>query len=260
MPAKPDLVFYAQRPPRRLPRLTRLVRNRSNTIIRKAVFAGDRQLRRSSFRFAEDFRALRLRAGLSQADVARAIGVDRSAICRIEAGDEAVSAQIRARASALLGGEFRQSVYSVGTSLIQDQAHARAVETLLACRHPRWKATVEAPVPGPGRRSTDLRLDFGLDVVLIEVETRIGQWEEILRECHDKREAVKGVARTDHRVHVVLALPKTARHRALLRDHPQTIEVAFPIPARELEQALASDGGPWPGDGILWLPGSRQPG
>src|SRR5436190_1739836 len=135
------------------------MRNRSNTIIRKAVFAGDRQLRRSSFRFAEDFRALRLRAGLSQADVARAIGVDPSAISRLEAGDQAVSAEIRARAAALLGARFRMNLYPDGPALIQDEAHARA------------------------------------------------------------------------------------------------IEAAFPSSARDLEQALASAAGPWPGDGILWVPG-----
>jgi len=147
------------------------------------------------------------------------------------------------------------NLYPDGPALIQDEAHARAIETILAMRNRRWKATVEALVPGLGGWSSDLRLDCGRDIVLIEVETRIGTWEEIIRECHDKREAVKAVARTDHRVHAVLGLPKTARHRALVRDHPQTIEAAFPSSARDLEQALASAAGPWPGDGILWVPG-----
>jgi len=95
-------------------------------VIRKAVFEGDRLLRRSCFRFAEDFRALRARAGLSQAAIARAIGVDRSAICRVELGDESVSPEIRARAAALLGAEFRMSLFSTGAALIQDALRPRS--------------------------------------------------------------------------------------------------------------------------------------
>jgi len=57
------------------------------TIRREAVHDGDRQLRRVTIRFGEDFRELRLRFGVTQAAIARAIGVDRSVIARIERGD-----------------------------------------------------------------------------------------------------------------------------------------------------------------------------
>ena len=60
--------------------------NRSGTS-RTAIHEGDRQLRRAGTRFGEEFRLIRLRTGVSQAAVARAIGVDRASICRIEAGD-----------------------------------------------------------------------------------------------------------------------------------------------------------------------------
>ena len=123
-------------------------------IVRKAVFQGDRELRSSCTRFANDFRALRIRAGLSQAATGRAVGVDRSVICRLEAGDESVSPAIRARAAALLGAEFRMALYPLGATMILDAAQARAIEMILQLRDPRWKAIVEAPVPGPGRRSS----------------------------------------------------------------------------------------------------------
>ena len=94
---------------------------------------------------------------MSQSAVAQTIDVSRSVICRIEQGDPNVSSRIRARVAAALGAEFRIAVYPSNAPLIHDAAHARMVEAVLRRCHPTWRATVEAPVPGPGRRSTDIR-------------------------------------------------------------------------------------------------------
>ena len=103
---------------------------------RTAIHEGDRQLRRAGTRFGEDFRLIRLRTGVSQAAVARAIGVDRASICRIEAGDPTVSDRIRARAAAVLGASFRLGIYPDAAPLVHDAAHARIVEALVRMRHP----------------------------------------------------------------------------------------------------------------------------
>jgi transcriptional regulator with XRE-family HTH domain len=220
---------------------------------------------------------IRLRTGVSQAAVARAIGVDRASICRIEAGDPTVSDRIRARAAAVLGADFRLGIYPDAAPLIHDAAHARIVEALVRMRHPSWRARVEAPVPGPGRRSTDLRLDRGLETVLFEVETHVHALEAIIRECHEKRSAVAAdaasvatavtAADTDlvagassgRRVHAMLVLPRTRHHRALVMAHPGTITAAFPASAADARRALTSVDVPWPGDGILWLGARIRP-
>ena len=95
---------------------------------RTAIHEGDRRLRRAATRFGEEFRLIRLRTGVSQAAVARAIGVDRATICRMEAGLPAVSDRTRARAAAVLGADFRLAVYPDAAPLIHDAAHARLVE------------------------------------------------------------------------------------------------------------------------------------
>lgn len=59
-------------------------------IICRAIYEGNRALRRTARQFGADFRAQRLRLGVSQAAVARSIGVTRSVICRLEAGDEKI--------------------------------------------------------------------------------------------------------------------------------------------------------------------------
>lgn len=199
---------------------------------------------------------------MSQAAVARAIGVTRSVICRIERGDADVSARIRARAACALGGDFKIAVYPGGAPLIHDAAHARIVEAVLAMPHPGWRATVESPVPGPGRQSTDIRFDRPGDIVLMEVETRIRAFEAIIREGMEKRAAVAANAVPGSRIHVVLVLPPTRHHRSLMTAHPGIVGTAFPASHDAVRHALADPDVPWPGDGILWVaspPGVARP-
>lgn len=225
---------------------------------RTAIHDGDRQLRRTAVRFGEEFRLIRLRIGVSQAAVARAIGVDRAAICRIEAGDATVSNRIRARAATVLGGDFRLGLYPAASPLIHDAAHARLVESLLRLRHHSWRTKVEAPVPGPGRRSTDLRLDRDDDTVLLEVETHVHALEAIIRESEDKRLAVAAATDPGRRIYVTLVLPPTRHHRYLVEAHPEIIGAAFPAASTDIRRALTTAGVPWPRDGILWLDASRR--
>ncbi len=225
----------------------------TNSISRRAIHEGDRQLRRTCIRAGEEFREIRLRAGVSQAAVARAIGVTRSVMCRMEQGDPDVAPRIRARAAAVLGANLRFAVYPDGAPLIHDAAHAKLVEAVLELRHPRWRATVESPVPGPGRRSSDLRFEHGSDTVLFEVESRVRALEAIIREGAEKRIAVAETVGPDRRVHVVLVLPPTRHHRSLVLAHPRIISTAFPASHEALIRALTNADGEWPGDGILWI-------
>jgi transcriptional regulator with XRE-family HTH domain len=230
----------------------------TNTVSRTAVHEGDRQLRRTCARFGEEFREIRLRAGVSQSAVARAVGVARSVICRIEQGDPTVSPRTRARAAAALGATFRLAIFPEDAPLIHDAAHAKLVERVLALRHPRWRATLESPVPEPGRRSTDIRLDHGRDIVLTEIESRIRALEGIIRECAEKRAAVASADDPIRRTHVMLVLPPTRHHRELVAAHPRIVAAAFPADSRDLAIALADSETPWPGDGILWLASTRD--
>ena len=229
------------------------------TVIRRAIYEGDRQLRRAAARFGEEFREARRDTGLSQAAVARAIGIGRSTICRMEAGHAGVAPRVRARAAAMVGAEFRMVIYRTSAPLIVDAAQARIVEMLIATCHPTWRAIVEAPVPGPGHRSSDIRLQRCNDVVLVEVVSHVGRWEECIRELHQKREAVAASLPLGCACHVLLVLPATQHHRALARAHPATIEAAFPAPAHALREALTGEDVAWPGDGILWVSAGREP-
>ena len=226
---------------------------------RIAIRDGERALRQQSSRAANELRTLRLRAGVSQAAVAAAVGASRSLMCRLEQGDPTVALRMRYRVAALLGADLRLTAFEGSGALIRDSVQAGIEERLLRIRDPGWRATLEAAVPGPGRRSVDIRLDSPTAIVLIEVETRLASLEEIVRELHAKRmaflEAPDGAA---HRpVHVVLALPVTRRHHALVANHPEIIRTAFPAPSAAIRRALVSPPATWPGDGILWI--HREP-
>ncbi|GIW19977.1 MAG: hypothetical protein KatS3mg065_0273 [Chloroflexota bacterium] len=224
------------------PRLRRLVR-----------LEAAHQLRLEARAQGDAFREQRLRLGITQADVARAVGTSRSVVSAVEHGDPGVSLQIRFRFAEVLGFRLRLPAYPDGTPRLYDRNHSLIIEHLLALRHPRWAAVIEAPVPGPGHRSTDVRLECGIDIVLAEIETRVRRWEQIVRETHDKARAVADEVGPDRRVHCLLVLPPTRHNRELTRGLAGSVAAAFPADEEAIRRALTGAEGTWPGHGLLWL-------
>lgn len=230
-------------------------------------FAGSRRIvqreaarlsRLDAIRIGQELRELRLGLGVPQAEVARVIGVSRSVISELEAGDPTVGLEIRRRAAVAVGADLRINVYPGATPLLHDAAHARLVERLLGRRHRRWRAEIEARVPGPGRSSTDVRLEAFGAVVAIEVETRVRAWDAVVRRCQEKRERIRDALGGRAVVHAVLCLPPTRHHHQLVAALGETVRLTFPVPSERLRRAL-EDGTAWPGDGILWMAGGREP-
>jgi hypothetical protein len=180
--------------------------------------------------------------------------VNRSVITRLEQGDPRVGLPIRFRVAALLGAELRVSAYAQSGPMIRDRAQAAIGETILAMTDRRWGRSVEAHVPGNAWMSVDLRLDRPGVTVLIEIESRLGSLEEIIRELHMKRAAFASSGPPDRSSHVVLALPVTRHHRAIVAAHPETVRAAFPAASASIDAALRDSDLAWLGDGILWMP------
>jgi len=214
--------------------------------------------RLDAIRTGQELRELRLGLGVPQAEVARVVGVSRSVITELEAGDPTVGLEIRRRAAVAVGADLRIAVYPGATPLLHDAAHARMVERLLGRRHRCWRAQIEARVPGPGRSSTDIRLEAFGEIVAIEVETRIRAWDAVVRRCEEKRERTRDALGGQVVVHAVLCLPPTRHHRQLVAALGETVRLTFPVPSERLRRAL-EDGTAWPGDGILWLAGGPDP-
>jgi hypothetical protein len=128
----------------------------------------------------------------------------------------------------------------------------------------RRQIGVEAPIPDLDRRSIDLRLDGPGASVVCEVETRVGSLEEIIRELHAKRDAVRSALsrgpRADMPTYAVLIQPRTRHHEAVVREHPRPVEATFPMRSDAMAAALQDAMMPWSGDGILWSRGAPKAG
>src|SRR5271154_38485 len=106
---------------------------------RPAIRDADRALRRQSTRTAEELRTFRLRAGVSQAAVADAIGVSRSIVSRLEQGYPGIALRTRFRVAAVLGADLRMTAFEGSSALIRDAAQADIIEALLRARDRRWR-------------------------------------------------------------------------------------------------------------------------
>ena len=189
--------------------------------------------------------------------MSRVVGVTRSVICELEAGDPTVGLEIRRRTAIALGADLRINVYPGATPMLHDAGHARIIERLLQRRHQRWKAEVEARVPGWARASTDVRLSAPGTIVLIEVETHVRRWEETVRRCFEKREQVRLATAEPTQVYACLCLPPTRHHHRLVASLHEAVHAAFPAAPERLRRAL-EEGADWPGDGILWMAGGAR--
>jgi transcriptional regulator with XRE-family HTH domain len=211
-----------------------------------------RLARLDATRIGDEFRQLRLGLGVSQSAVARLVGVSQSSISDLERGDPTVGLVVRRRAAIVVGADLRINLYPGATPLIHDASHARIIEHLLVRRHRIWRADLEARVPGLVRASTDVRLSKPGTIVLIEVETHVRRWEELLRRIFEKREQIRLRVPEGTNVFAALCLPPTRHHRRLVAELGESARAAFPVPPHQLRRAL--EGGlDWPGDGILWV-------
>jgi len=215
----------------------------------------NRLARLDAARIAEELRQLRLGLNVSQAAVARVVGVSQSVLSDLERGDPTVGLEIRRRVAIALGADLRVAVYPGATPMLHDAGHARIIERILERRHRRRRAELEARVPGAGRASIDIRLSAAGTIVLIEVETHVRRWQATVRRCFEKRELVRAAAPAGTSVFAVLCLPPTRHHRRLVAEYSESVRAAFPEPPESLRHAL-EQGTDWPGDGILWMAGS----
>jgi transcriptional regulator with XRE-family HTH domain len=156
--------------------------------------------------------------GLSQNDVARAIGMSRSQYSRVERGlVPTVSLVTAAEMLAVIGLDLSVRTYPSGAP-IRDAAHAALLERLRRLLHGSLRWRTEVPLPDPReRRAWDAvvsgRDAIGVWQVGVEAETRPRDVQAL-----ERRLALK---ERDGGVDAVLLLLSNTRHnRSLVRDHP----------------------------------------
>ena len=197
----------------------------------------DRASLRAGANLAEigrDIRLARRSLGLRQADVARASGVSRSWISRIELGQAPeVGFRLLSKVAAVVGLDLSLKAYP-GSRPLRDGGHRDVlgrVRALLPSDAP-WGTEMPLPILGDQRAWDAVTRLWGL-VVGIEAEMRLvdGQALErrLLRKLRD--------GKVDR---LVLAVADTRANREALRELGPALRTSFPLQGSAARAALRS--------------------
>jgi transcriptional regulator with XRE-family HTH domain len=205
-------------------------------------------------RLGTEIRAMRMDAGRSQASVARAAGVDRAHVSRIESGTAEPSIEALMAVAAALGADLSVRVFPNTGPRIRDHLQIAISEALIAALDPRWRATPEVPVYRPVRGVIDIVLSdtAGPDAVAVEIHSQLRRVEQQVRWATQKADALAALPQhADRRVRRLLVLRNTAATREAGRQASETLRAAYPASSADAVAALRGTA-PWPGDVIVW--------
>ena len=206
---------------------------------RRATLGAERG-RRLVLASGDEFKRARTNGGLSQSDVADAVGISRPQYGRIERGlAPEVSLQRVAAVAAVLGLEASLRFFPSGDP-IRDRAHAALLERLHARCHRSLVWRTEMPFPGPGDQRAWDALIRGVDPVRgdawrvgVEAETRPNDLQAL-----DRRLALK--ERDGGADWMILLLPGTRHNRDFLAAHGSVLRSRFPLVSRRALELLTA--------------------
>jgi transcriptional regulator with XRE-family HTH domain len=207
---------------------------------------GRRRGRDLSAALLNDIRAARTAANVSVRHIARALGWSHSRYARFESGQlESVEVRDVAEAGAVLGLELSARLYPVGDP-IRDAGQQKLRGRLRALIAPAFRVVNEVLLPNPGdRRSWDVLLRLGAQLVGVELETRVRDVQRLVRQLRE-RERDGGVD------HLLLVLSDSAHNRHLLPQLMEALGPGFATPPRSLLRALRT-GQALPGSGVILI-------
>lgn len=219
--------------------------------------------RMDGIRVGRSLRALRIRAGKRQADVAGPLGISRQLVSKVETGqiDDVTCGTIE-RIAAGLGAraEWRINWRGEGLDRLLDGDHAEIVESLARMlRDLGWETAVEVSFNVRGERgSVDLAaLDRPTSTVLIaEVKTVVPDAGPMLftldRKARLAPEIAKSLGWPCKTVARALVIGESSTTRRRIASLGATFAAALPKRGREVMRWLKTPDGPMAG--LLFLP------
>lgn len=197
-------------------------------------------------------RELRVEAGITQRDLAAAVGIHPSHLSRIERGLAQASLDTLVAIGACLGADLGVRLFPGSGPRLRDRFQAPIIEALIRILHPRWLRIPELAVP-KARGFVDLALGRSDDAgVACEAHSEVRALEEILRRLREKALAVAELGVVGSEVSTLLVLRSTVRTRATARLFEATLNAAFPGRVADAMAALRDADVPWPGPTLLW--------
>ena len=212
----------------------------------RRVDRGHRDARRRLIAIGEELREARLSAGLSQRQVAEAVGISHAEISRLELAQATrVPYETIAVVGAVLGLDVSIRAFPSGEP-IRDAAQVALLGRLRARLAPplRWRTEVPLRIPGD-RRAWDGEIGGGGWRAVVDAESRLRDIQAVGRKV-----ALK--ARDDATDLVILLVADTRHNRRVIRLAIPDLTGVFPTPGRVVLAALAAGDRP-PGSGVVLL-------
>lgn len=218
---------------------------------------------RAAASLGEGVRTSRRRRRMTQAAIATRIGISRSRLAQMEAGEgEGAPLELWFTLGQVLDRPFRAEFGRDAEEDVADAGHLAAQELVLRlARGAGFSGSFEIPTrPSDPARSTDVRLvdRRGRRLVLVECWNSFGDLGAAARSADRKRADVDGLAivlgddDSPYRVGTCWVVRATRRNRELLARYPHIFESRFPGSGTAWVRTLTT-GGPMPTEpGLLW--------
>jgi transcriptional regulator with XRE-family HTH domain len=219
----------------RLPRHAREGRSRAEFLVR---------------RFGTELRVARVAAGLTQSRLGELAGVSQSFVSLVERGRRRADLPTACALAGVTGHDVSVRLFPARSVSLRDSGQFLAVERIVSQAHASWHARMEAPVAPGDPRAADLLLLRPDEVLHVEVERALVDFQAQLRAAQRKRLAL--AESLDRPVRLVIAIPGTRRARELVAALRPGIQTALPRSSAQSWSAIRS-GAPLGGDGLLFL-------
>jgi len=211
----------------------------------RALTDAEQRLSRALIDVCAELRNARLARGLSQAAVARSLGVDRSQISRVENNRvRHLSLAAIWQHAAIVGLRPSVKLYPVGSPL-RDVAQVRYIAKFVERVKRNWTVRLDVPMPIPvDLRAVDVLLT-GSCTIAVEVVTRLHDLQAMLRSAQLKQRDI-GATR------LIIVVVGSESNRRLLEDARPTLLSTFDLDTRRTMARL--EAGEDPGrDAIVLL-------
>ena len=180
-----------------------------------------------------ELREARLMAGLTQAAVARAVGVSRHRVCRLESRRlRNVGLEYIFKHAAAVGLKASLKFYPVGGA-VRDEAQASYIGKFVSRIVHAWQVLLDVPIPLPGDlRAVDVLLIGGGCRIAIEVITRLRDVQAQLRAAQQKQRDI-------HADRLILVVAGRHANRDALATVRNTPLATFELDSRRVLASLA---------------------
>jgi transcriptional regulator with XRE-family HTH domain len=199
-------------------------------------------------RFGRELRIARVVSGLTQRQLGIRAGVSQSAVAEAEAGKIGLSLQVRCRLAAAAGHELSLKLFPVSSVPLRDSGQLRMALAIYAAADRSWRCRFEVPTgPGP-LQAADVVLDRADEVVMIEIERGMVDFQAQWRAAELKRSSLAGSE--SRPVRLVMAVPATRATHDFLGRYSALARQVLPMGSRAIWRGLRQ-GQRVGGDGLL---------